>query len=336
MQANFRRMNRSDPSSSIPDLREKGSARGGGRPSPGDADLAHRACPACGDEGRGNVVVRAAVPAEPLQPEERARYWRGFRSRSCFFDYARCPRCGLLYCPTYFTDGALDRLYSSMPDNTAGAPPEVLRCTQEGYMGFLAEQRPLRGTYLEIGPDIGLATEAACVSGAFERVHLVEPNATVHDQLRVASGSIPTEVVADLDDLSETTRADIAVLIHVLDHLVDPIDYLRSLRQHLTDGAAVLIVVHNEASLLRRALGVRWPPFTLQHPQLFSPTTLRAMLSAAGFGVVALQPTVNVFPARHVVKTAASLAGIDGRWATSVPTWRIRLRLGNIMAVATA
>jgi hypothetical protein len=221
-----------------------------------------------------------------------------------------------------------------MPDNTAGAPPEVLRSTQQRYIDFLADQRPLRGTYLEIGPDIGLATEAACTSGTFDYVQLVEPNLAVRNQLRAASGSIPTEIVAGLGGLSETVRADVAVLIHVLDHLVDPVDYLASLRRHLTNGAAVLIVVHNETSLLRRALGVRWPPFTLQHPQLFSPVTLRAMLSAAGFDVVALQPTVNVFPARHVVKTGASLVGIDGRWATSVPTWRIGVRLGNIMTVA--
>jgi len=302
-----------------------------------DGGVFHRPCPNCGSEsGPRDVVVRAPVPAEPLGPEERAEYWRGFRSRSCFFDYARCPVCALLYCPTYFTDESLNRLYSSMPDNTAGAPPEVLRHTHRGYVEFLADQGSLRGTYLEIGPDIGLATEAACAVGDFDRAILVEPNLTVHDQLRAASGPVPAQVVADLADIPPDRQANVAVLIHVLDHLIEPASYLRSLRERLGQGSSMLVVVHNEASLLRRVLGVRWPPFTLQHPQLFSPYTLRSMLSKAGFGVVNVRPTVNVFPARHVVNTAASLAGIDGRWTALVPNWNVRIRLGNIMAVASA
>jgi SAM-dependent methyltransferase len=223
-----------------------------------------------------------------------------------------------------------------MPDNTAGAPADVLSHTQEGYIEFLAAQRPLVGTYLEVGPDIGLAAGAACAAGRFDRAVLVEPNLAVHDQLAAATGSVPAEVVADLADLTAPVSADVAVLVHVLDHLIEPVPYLKELRRHLAPGASVLIVVHNEASLLRRALGVRWPPFTLQHPQLFSPATLRTTLSAAGFEAAAVRPTTNVFPVRHVVKTAAALGGLDGGWTEAVPTWQVRVRLGNIMAVANA
>jgi SAM-dependent methyltransferase len=223
-----------------------------------------------------------------------------------------------------------------MPDNTAGAPADVLRHTQKGYIDFLVRQGPIRGTYLEIGPDIGLATEAACASGTLERVVLVEPNLDVHDQLRDAAGSVTAEVVADLSDLQSPARADTVVLIHVLDHLTEPVAYLQDLHRHLAPGARVLVVVHNEASLLRRLLGVRWPPFTLQHPQLFNPETLRMTLKAGGFNVVAHKPTTNVFPARHVVRTAGSLVGLKGKWIDSVPNWKVRIRLGNMMAVASS
>jgi hypothetical protein len=301
----------------------------------GDGETVHRECPACGDDSdTTEAAVRAPVSPESLEPEERAAYWRGFRSKSCFFDYVRCPNCGLLYCSTYFSDSALDRLYASMPDNTAGAPADVLRHTQKGYIDFLVRQRPIRGTYLEIGPDIGLATEAACASGNLDRVVLVEPNLAVHKQLREAAGSVTADVVADLGELESPTNADTVVLIHVLDHLTEPVSYLLDLRRHLAPGAHVLVVVHNEASMLRRLLGVRWPPFTLQHPQLFNPETLRMTLEAGGFTLVAHQPTTNVFPARHVVRTAGSLVGLDGKWIESIPNWRMRIRLGNMMAVA--
>jgi SAM-dependent methyltransferase len=301
------------------------------------AALIRRSCPLCGTEsGPGDIKVRAPIRAESLIEAERAEYWRGFRSRSCFFDFAQCPKCRLLYCPTYFSQSALNGLYSSMQDNTAGAAPDVLSDTHAGYIQFLAAQRPLEGTYLEVGPDIGLATAAAHASGKIDRSVLIEPNQAVHEELRHASGVGPTEIVSSMEDLETPAHADNAVLIHVLDHLIAPLAYLRQLHDHLNPGAMVLIVVHNQESFLRRALGVRWPPFCLQHPQLFSPNTLSNSLRVAGFSIVSSKPTTNVFPLRHVIKTGASLLGIPGSWAERAPNNKIRLRLGNMMVVAKA
>jgi hypothetical protein len=223
-----------------------------------------------------------------------------------------------------------------MPDNTAGASPDVLRHTQVGYIEFLASQRALRGTYLEIGPDIGLATEAARSIGDLDRTVLIEPNIDVHEELRAAGGAVPTTIAATLDALPSPVEADNVVLIHVLDHLVDPLEYLVDLRKHLAQGAHLLAVTHSYSSLLRRSLGVRWPPFCLQHPQLFTPDTLKAMLARAGFRTVASAPTKNVLPLAHMVETGTSLVGLNGNWTRHVPDFRVRLRLGNVMIVASS
>ena len=223
-----------------------------------------------------------------------------------------------------------------MPDNTAGASPEVLRHTQMGYIEFLAAQRPLRGTYLEIGPDIGLATEAARAVGELDRVVLIEPNVDVHDELKKSGGAVPTTVAPSLGALGAPANADNVVLIHVLDHLIDPLQYLIELREQLAPDAYLLAVTHNYSSFLRRTLGVRWPPFCLQHPQLFTPETLSAMLTKAGFRTVASAPTKNVLPLEHLVETTTSLVGLNGKWTRRLPNVSVSLRLGNIMAVASA
>jgi|NGEPerStandDraft_6_1074524.scaffolds.fasta_scaffold07405_3 hypothetical protein len=302
-----------------------------------DPTRVHRPCPICGTEaGPGDIEVRAPIRADSIDDQEAAEYWRGFRSKSCFFDFARCRTCGLLFNPTYFSQSTLDELYSSMQDNTAGAATDVLSDTQTGYINFLAEQRPLRGAYLEVGPDIGLSTAAAHATGRLDRSVLIEPNRDVYPQLRAAAAGAPVEIVASLAELEQPAHADSAVLIHVLDHLIDPLAFLEELRGHLNEGALLLFVVHNHDSLLRHALGVRWPPFCLQHPQLFSEKTLTASLRRAGFDVVAAKPTTNVFPLRHVVRTAASLVGLSGKWTDHIPNSKVRLRLGNIMTVAKA
>ncbi len=302
-----------------------------------DGQLFGRPCPICGTSSTpGVVVVRAPVRAESLSADRRDQFWRGFRSRPCFFDYARCPTCDLLFCPTYYSQSSLDRLYSSMPDNTAGADANVLSATQASYIDFLSRQRRIAGSYLEIGPDVGLSTRAACAQGQLEKAILVEPNEDVHKQLRLAAGEVPTEIFESLEQLGANERADNVVLIHVLDHLIDPLVQLRKIHDHTAEGGMVLAVVHNEASLLRRGLGVRWPPFCLQHPQLYNPSTLGKLFSEAGFTVVDSSPTHNIWPLRHLVKIGAALLGISGSWIERVPETRLRLRLGNIMMVARA
>jgi SAM-dependent methyltransferase len=301
------------------------------------SQLTERVCPICQTASTpGDVLVRAPIRAVSLDADERDEYWRGFRSRTCFFDFARCSRCALLFCPTYYSQASLDRLYSSMPDNTAGADASVLSDTQESYIEYLARHRMLRGTYMEIGPDIGLSTQAACTRGSLDRVILVEPNRDVHEQLRAATGDVPADIFESIEQLASTDRADNVVLVHVLDHLIDPLAYLKEIRLHMAPGAFLLAVVHNEASLLRRILGVRWPPFCLQHPQLYSSETLGRLFAEAGLAVIGSVPTKNVLPLRHVVRTASSLLGISGPWTDRLPETKLRLRLGNIMMVARA
>ena len=90
--------------------------------------LTQRACCACSsDQGERIGRIVSPVAAARLDFDEFKEYWRGFRSRQCFFDYERCSTCGLLYCPNYFTQEALDALYASMDDNTAGEASDVDR-----------------------------------------------------------------------------------------------------------------------------------------------------------------------------------------------------------------
>ena len=296
-----------------------------------------RDCPACGEPAsKGRSEVRPRISPSAVSAEEFASAWSSTGNNNCFFDYRRCGSCGLLHNSMYLRPDLVVDAYSNMDDNTAEVPLHLLKATQRRYLLATEEFAQLEGVYLEIGPDIGLAAEIAVERGNLAQVVLVEPNRASHAALRHVAPACNTVVVDSLDELDDAIKADRLVLIHVLDHLPQPRKDLITLRQRMKEGGLMLVVVHNESSLLRRILGPRWPPFRLQHPQLFSRQTLPVFLESCGFTVRSLRATTNTLSVRHLVRSGFSALGSDPDWISKVPQIGIRVRLGNILAVAEA
>jgi hypothetical protein len=129
--------------------------------------------------------------------------------------------------------------------------------------------------------------------------------------------------------------ASTAVMIHVLDHLLDPIATLGEIRQKLKPGARLLLVTHDESSLLRRIFGWRWPAFCLQHPQIYSPQSMHKLLETAGFEVLDRRKTVNFFEISFLLRHLLWALGIKVQYAPSFWRLTIGLKLGNMMTIAT-
>ena len=299
-----------------------------------------RACPICaGNEG--TIEVRPAVDPCTLTEDQLLRYWTGFHAQRVFFPYVRCAACGMLYNRTYLSDEDTASLYSAMEDNMAEAGSDNTAATQHGYVDLVSRCHPPRHDYLEIGPDTGVFAGDCMARGMVDgRLWFCEPNREVWDRLGALGGQRGSvELAPDLEllDRIPTASVGIAVAIHVMDHVVDPIDVLRRMRRVMVDGGVVLVVVHNERSLMRRALGGRWPPFRLQHPHLFSPTTLQRALETGGFGSCTIRRTWNAFDARFLLDTLLTVtvgrSGLAPQWLRAV---RFKLPLGNIAGIGVA
>lgn len=295
-----------------------------------------RPCPGCGEVSVRPTRYFSSPRAEDVAAEAIRENWRGFFKEKVFFSYVRCAQCGLLYCPRFLAPDALGELYSRMEDNTAGTPLRAVSKTQAGYYG-LVKNDWRAGDYLEVGPDIGLVARLASRDRPQARLFLFEPNHAVWPQLKAACTDPARAVLSHaMDDLSEVPdrTVGLAVMVHVLDHMMTPIDYLKALRSKLAQGGRVLIVVHNERSLLARLFGARYPIFCMQHPQLFAPETLVGMLDKAGLRALRVVRTKNYFPAETLARHLLFQLGIDPKWAPRSET-PVGLRLGNIAAVAT-
>ncbi|MBX7136535.1 MAG: class I SAM-dependent methyltransferase [Oligoflexia bacterium] len=81
--------------------------------------------------------------------------------------------------------------------------------------------------------------------------------------------------------------ADLVILNHVLEHLNEPADFLRRLREKLKPSALVYIGVPNIDNFNTGQL-------QLAHTYYFSPRTLRYYLQSLGFAVAELGPAQNI------------------------------------------
>ncbi len=296
-----------------------------------------RRCPICQiNTYRANGKVASEITAESLGFDELIPGWNGFFKEKVFFSYERCERCALLYAPTFFNESQLERLYAQMPPNMDEVPLEALRRTQKGYFDSLKRHSDLKGGYIEVGPDIGLFTENCVREGSFDKYWLFEPNIDVKPNLDRLMQGKPTHVIHEMFGFDQVPNgaASVAVMVHVLDHLLDPVATLKELRQKLAPESRLLLVTHDESSLLRRLVGWRWPAFCMQHPQLYSPASMQSLLTTAGFSLIAQHKTINHFQIKFLLKHLLWALGWKVKSVPSFWNLTVGLKLGNMLTVA--
>ena len=299
-------------------------------------DFLKRDCPACGAKA-GKAEAFSEKAAETLSLDDLKPYWRGLFQEKVFFTYDRCGECGLLYAPVFFDQAQLGELYSAMEPNMDAVGTDAIEATQRVYFEEATDGLAVSGNFLEIGPDVGYIVGHAAKDPRFEHFYLFEPNKSVHAELGTAANGKPFTISEDMNDLSAVPdgSAALVVMVHVLDHLLDPKAMLEQIRRKLKAGGRVAIVTHNEGSLLRSVMGKRWPPFCLQHPELYNPKSITKLLKGTGYGKVEVHGSKNFFPLSFMVRQAAFTAGIKLE-RMPLPKAVLGLRLGNIMTIASA
>jgi SAM-dependent methyltransferase len=264
------------------------------------------------------------------------KFLSGYSTERMFFSYVGCSICGAAYCPVYYSQEHLDRLYVRQAENMAEAPLEARLRTQARYARLLLEHSRRAGQFLEIGADNGSFAQACAQVADFEKFWLYEPNEEVRDAIKLRLRGKNVIIRTDRFSSGQLVPQSVstAALIHVLDHLLDPLAALRDLRAVLEPGGVLLIITHDASSLLARVLGKRWPPYTLQHPHLFTPTSLRTLLDRAGLQTIKIDKTVNYFPLFYFARAACTILGSNPRILRQVDGPLLGLRLGNVAAIA--
>jgi Methyltransferase domain len=299
------------------------------------SDWVIRICPNCKSGKISDIPdAESARPAESMSFAEVKENFVGLRNDQVFFSYFRCKGCNLLYAPKYFSESQLEELYRDMPDNLMGEDKSTVSKTQSGYVDWLSMRVNSSSHYLEIGPDIGLV--AGEIKNRFKTqvLAMVEPNKSVHNELKANINHERLKVYEYISELEPSDIFDLVAGIHVFDHLLSPVHYLHEIRAHATDNANLLVVVHDEDSLLRKAMKSKWPPFCLQHPQLYNPSTLREILQRAGWKIEHLSKSTNWWNLDYFAETGSKVVGLPTKWSKILPSVELPIRLGNLIALA--
>lgn len=298
-----------------------------------------RYCSTCDNRQKNNKKIQAPFPAEMQDFSKLKNQWYGFFKdeiiAKSFFTYEICNSCKLAFCPVYFDQKQLNQLYENMPDNSADIDISLLSKTQHGYFAKYQKYIPdIEGDYLEFGPDIGLFTKNL-QNYHFSKMWMLEPNKTVWPVLRKNLEDMNLEIVEDLSksDIANNSLKSV-VMIHVLDHLLNPVDVLNSLRNKMKTGATICIVTHDVDSFMSKILKFRWPAFCLQHPQLYSRQSITNLLEQTGFKVKVIHKTKNHFPIGYLVNHLAWALGFKNFKFDYLNSISIPLKLGNIITIA--
>jgi SAM-dependent methyltransferase len=216
------------------------------------------------------------------------------------FPIVRCGDCGLgstvlptgfdpaaIYTEGYFQGGADD----GYADYAASEP--WLRVEARRALSHLFRHGPRAGRLLEVGCAYGFfLAEAAAYFDATG----IEISEAAASRARSAGLAVePGQVTAPW--LAAREPFDAVAMLDVIEHLSDPADTLRLLRDRMRPGSALLLSTGDWGSLLARAMGRSWrlltPP---QRLWFFSARTLTKLLARHGMRVIDVARPAKVVP----------------------------------------
>ena len=157
---------------------------------------------------------------------------------------------------------------------------------EAGLRSALGLGADLRGRLLDVGCGAGLLLQTMRDLGWEVSGTEIDAEAAAVARQRLAGAVIHEGRVEDL--ALDPAHYQAVTLVHVIEHLLDPVATLRACARLLAPGGRIALVTPNAASLGRREFGVHWrgwePP---RHIQVWELASLCRLAEEAGLRVCA-------------------------------------------------
>jgi SAM-dependent methyltransferase len=294
---------------------------------------AERSCPVCGsrtfvhfaDEKIDESKVNTFTYASRKQPEFMC------------LRLVRCVECDLVYAPNPPTQNFLSDSYSEASFDSAKEAIAAAISYSKALTPHIASLSN-RAIAVDVGAGSGPLLPLLRDAG-FAKVIGIEPSTAA---IEAASPDVRPMLREGMftPEMLESEHPSLLCSFMTLEHIGEPGDFARAVYDLLEPGGKFAVVVHDWRSPLNRILGLRSPIIDVEHLQLFSPKSIKALFLEAGFENISQVAITNAYPIGYWLRLSplpAALKALIGGALSRIglANVQIPLRVGNMMAVGS-
>ena len=298
------------------------------------ASMENRECTLCGPGAPKREKYAANFSPEDLnvaifsarrQPDRR------------HFRLVECDECGIIYSDPACTPDELAKLYEGSAVHYDDQEGQIY----DSYAPVLdraLERTALRGTFVEVGGGRGFMLRYGAEHGFREMVE-VEPSADAERRFEApAANARFLRGILEPGTLAPGS-ASLVCFFQMLDHLPDPMHFVRTVYDALEPGGVAVCVTHDTSAATARLLGELSPIFDIEHTYLFNRENLARLFEKAGFEGASTFPIANDYSLRYwlamapLPRAAKQIIAPVGR--TRLGRVRLRAFMGNMGLIAT-
>ncbi len=204
----------------------------------------------------------------------------------------RCSRCNLVYSNPILPPEKIEQLYKKSMFLYKEQVNNII-ATYDTYIKNALQFVKSKNNFLEIGCGNGFLLKKAQEHG-FKNAYGVEPS---RDAVLKADKRFRKNIVNNIfkPGLFRKNYFDMIAFFQVLDHVIDPNQFLRECHKILKPGGVVLAINHDVDSFISHLFGESCPIFDIEHVYLFNKHTIDLIFKKHNFKVLRIFNVKNTF-----------------------------------------
>lgn len=243
-----------------------------------EIELHHFPCSLCGSTRHQVLFPAKLPPGGPFDP----LLFRQSSTNNYTLRVVRCLDCGLIYNDPRESEADLAKLYMSVVDDDYLAEKEAKLANFQHNLDSI-EKFIQRGVLLDVGCGHGHFLSLADPK-RWERIG-VEPAGDTAESARRNYNLTVYNTTIDESPIKPNS-VDACALIHVAEHVFDPLKLMQKVHTILKPGGIVYLETPNIGGKLAHWVGRNWWFIMRFHVHYFTPATMRHLCEKAGYEVL--------------------------------------------------